>query len=205
MKHWRLISILVLSLLISGDAKSAQRSLNEEELTVEARDFFTTWLLHRNAEEAVKYISANPILGSCMTPDYLDKKERLSRDDILKVFRAVLTKTLERTPEAKSLSELVDSSEGIPPEDDNVIFVSHSLEQYFQIFRLKPVKDPSSIAYICKFDERKSFREAVARRNVYYLVARVKGKESCPDLNFELLWVKERGAWRILTISLLED
>ena len=140
-----------------------------------------------------------------MTPDYLSKKESLSRDDVLNVFRKVFVTTLERTPEAQNLSGLVDSSGGIPSGDGNVIFVRHAMEQHFQIFKLRHVKDPSDIAYICKFDERKSFREQVARPNVYYLVAKVKGKDASPAVNFELLWVKEGAGWRILTVSVLED
>lgn len=112
---------------------------------------------------------------------------------------------LRRTPEAQNLSELVDSSGGISSEDRNVIFVKHQLESYFQIFRLKSDKNPNDIAYICKSDERKSFREKVFGPNVYYVIAKVKGKEACEPINFELLWIKERGGWRILTMSVLEE
>ena len=205
MKRLAVMMLLIISLAGVGPAQPARPSSDEDELAAAAGDFFRTWLLARNIEEAMKFVSANPILGSCMTPGRLDKKKILSRADVLGVLREVLTHTLTRTPEAKSLSQLVDSSGGIPEEDGNVIFARHRMEEYFQIFRLKPVEDPTDIAYICKFDERRPFREAVARPDVYYLIAKVKGKDSCEPINFELLWVKEHGSWRILTISVLED
>lgn len=186
-------------------AKSGRTISPGEELGAIARDFFTTWLVRRDIDRAMKFISANPILGSCMTPDRLNHKAVLSRADVRGVFRDVLTHTAKVTPRAKTLSKLVDSSGGIPPEDSNVIFAKHRLEQYFQIFTLKPFDGPNYIAYICKHDERRSFREAVARPNVYYLVATVKRKSEYEPVNFEILWVKQRGTWRILTISALED
>jgi hypothetical protein len=198
-------TLLILSLLSLGSGGYARDSSDEEQLASAVNDFLTIWLLRRDAEQAVNYISAKPVLGRCMTPDYLTSKEQLSRDDILGVFRKVFTRTLEKVPEAKALSELVDSSGAISSEDSNVIFARHSREQYFQIFKLRSVNDPSGIAYICKFDERSSFRKEVARPDVYYVIASVKGKDSCPAINFELLWVKESPGWRILTVAVLED
>jgi len=151
MKLLGILSLLIVSLLSISAAESPRPSSDEEALAVTAKGFFTTWLLHRNAEEAIKYVSARPILGSCMTPEHLNKKKSLAREDVLNIFRKVFATTLGRTSKAQNLSVLVDSSGGISSEDGNVIFARHPMEQYFQIFRLKPVKDPSDIAYICKF------------------------------------------------------
>ena len=205
MKRLGVAILIILSILDIAAAKSARPSSKEEELAGTARDFFTTWLLRRDIHGAMKFISTNPILGSCMTPDRLDEKGSLSRADVLAVFRDVLTHTLKVTPKAKTLSKVVNSSGGIPSDDSNVILARHRLERYFQIFTLKPVEDPTRILYICKFDKRRSFREAVARPNVYYVVATVTRNSRYEPIDFEILWIKQGSNWRILTISALED
>lgn len=204
MKRLVVTILLIVSLLNVAPAKSVPVS-DAEALAETADEFFRTWLLRRDVKEAMRYISANPILGTCMTPDYLDEKKVLSRADVLGVFRKAFTHTLKKIPKAKTLSDLIDSSGGIPSEDSNVVFARHRMEQNFQIFTIKPVEDPTRILYICKFDERKSFRETVARPNVYYLVATVKTTAQYDSLDLEILWIKHRGRWRILTISTLED
>ena len=205
MKRLSAIILLIISMMDIAAAKSVRPSSRGDELAAAARDFFTAWLLRRDIDGAMKFVSRNPVLGTCMTPDRLDHKAVLSREDVLGVFRDVLTHTLKVTNKAKTLSTLVDSSGGIPSEDSNVIFARHRLERYFQIFILKPREDPTNIAYICKHDERRSFREPVTRPNVYYLVATVKRKAEYEPVNFELLWIKESKRWRILTIAALED
>src|SRR5262245_38088434 len=72
---------------------------------------------------------------------------------------------------------------------------------YFEIFRLNVKAKGEDIRYICKFDERKSFREAVTRLDVYYVVTEVKTTKSEIDVELEFLWVKEGNSWRILTIA----
>jgi hypothetical protein len=201
-----LIGVLISSILLSSSlAVRANVADSKEDLALTAERFLTSWLLKRDEGTALKYVATNPILGSCMTPESLERKKRLSRADIAQVFRKALSWTLVRTREAPTLADALDSTPSVPRSDSNVTFFDHSMPQYFQIFRLKPTADPSDIAYICKFDERQSFRAAVARPSVYYLFAKVRGKASRPALRVETLWVKEKGRWRILTMSIDEE
>lgn len=145
MKRLVVTILLIVSLLNVATAKSVPVS-NAEALAATADDFFRTWLLRRSVNGAMRYILANPILGTCMTPDYLDEKKVLSRADVLGVFRKAFTHTLKKIPKARTLSDLIDSSGGIPSEDSNVVFARHRMEQNFQIFTMKPVEDPTNIA-----------------------------------------------------------
>ena len=198
--------LILISFLLVGSSPTVRGQVPDtnEDLAVSARGFLTSWLLRRNGSEALKYLAKNPILGSCMTPQSLEGKRRPSRSDISNVLRLAMSSSLTRTVEAQTLDDLLDSNPIIPSNDVNVTFVSHSMPKYFQIFRLKSGTNPSNIAYICKFDERPSFREAVARPNVYYVFTKVRGKTSFPSLAVGLLWVKEKGRWRILTMSIAE-
>ena len=204
MKRFATTILLVVSMLTIGAALSLRPVSHSEALAVTAEEFFRVWLLRRDVKAAMNFISPSPILGSCMTPDHLDDKI-LTRANVRGVFREALTHTLKITPRAKTLSAVVESHGAIPAEDDNVIFAKHRRERYFQIFRLKQYEWPDYAAYICKFDERKSFREAVGRPDVYYLVATVKRDALHEPLDLEILWVRHRGRWRILTMAALED
>jgi len=204
MKRFATTILLVVSMLGVGAPKSVRPVSQSEALAATAEEFFRVWLLRRDVKAAMNFISPNPILGSCMTPDHLDEKI-LSRANVRDVFREVLTYTLKVTPKEKTLAAVIESFEAIPAEDSNVIFAKHRRERYFQIFRLKPYEWPDYVAYICKFDERRSFREAVGRPNVYYLVATIKRDVLHGPVDVELLWVRQRGRWRILTIAALED
>lgn len=200
-----MIAVLISSILVSSSLAVRGNVFDKkEDLAVTARGFLTSWLLRRDEREALRYLATNPILGSCMTPQSLERKNRLSRSDISNVLRKAMSSSLARTVEARTLDELLDSNPSIPLNDMNVTFVSHSMPRYFQIFRLKSVTNPSDIAYICKFDERPSFRVAVARPTVYYVFTMVRGKASFPALAVEMLWVKQKGRWRILTMSIAE-
>lgn len=200
-----MIGVLISCILSSSLAARANPSDAKEDLAVAAKRFLTSWLLQRNEDQALRFVSTHPILGSCMTPESLAGKKRLSRGEISDVFRKVLNSTLARTEEARTLEELLDPSPSIPLSDKNVTFVRHSMPKYFQIFQLKSVNNPSDIAYICKFDESQSFRAAVARPSVHFLFTKVRGKASHPTLTVELLWVKENAGWRILTMSIAEE
>lgn len=205
MRKFAILGVLIFYLLPGGNgAATANQAAKEEDLVSTASDFLRTWLVQRDAARATKYLSAQPILGSCMTPQHLATKRNLTPKEISKVFHEALSIALSRTREAPGLEELLESPGVIPSNDNNVVFIEHSMPQYFQVLQLKSGKNPSDIAYICKFDERPSFRKAVARSNIYYLFAKVRGKESCPTLTVGLLWEKEGEHWRILTMSLAE-
>ena len=198
--------VLITCILASGTASSSGRPrASKEDLTDTANRFLTSWLVRRNIGQALRYVSKSPMLGNCMIPEDLPKEHPFVRTEILNVFRKTMDSTLARTPTARSVSEVLDSSPTISPDDTNVAFVSHSMPNYFQIFQLKTVKDPRDIAYVCKFDERQSFRAAVAQPTVYYLFVKVRGMQSVSPLSVKLLWRKEKAGWRILTMSIGEE
>lgn len=203
MKVLRTICLIVATLLTAGGSGVAQTPSQDEELAVAVKNFLTVWLSDRNVTEAMTYISKKPILGKCMTPDSLEKK-RISNQDILAVFRRVLTRAMGKSSARQDLSQLIDASGGPPLDNDSIVVVRHSMEQHFQIFKLKPAK-PENLGYICKFDERQSFRRRVAAPDVHYVITTLKNRRSSTPLNFELLWIKESGHWRILTMAGVED
>ena len=189
------------TLLTAVGSGVAQTPSQDEELAAAVKNFLTAWLSDRNVTEAMTYISKKPILGKCMTPD---SRERISNQDILAVFRRVLTGAMGKSSARQDLSQLIDASGGPPLDNDSIVVVRHSMEQYFQVFKLKPAK-PENLGYICKFDERQSFRRRVAAPDVHYVITTLKNRRSSTPLNFELLWIKESGHWRILTMAGVED
>jgi hypothetical protein len=203
MKLLRTTCLIVAILLATGGSGVAQTLSQDEELAVAVKDFLTVWLIDRNVTEAMTYLSKKPILGKCMTPDSLEHK-RISNHDILAVFRTVLTRAMGKSDERRDLSQLVDASGALPFDDDSIVVVRHSMERYFQVFKLKSDK-PGNLGYICKFDERQSFRRRVADPDVHYVITTLKNRDASAPLNFELLWIKESGHWRILTMAGLED
>jgi hypothetical protein len=171
----------------------------EDDLKTTVQAFLETWLVQRDVEGAKRYLAYKPILGECMIPDeYANKK--LKSSQVTAILDRVMKAVLERTPNANSLSEILDSSEGVPLEDTNVTFIKHPMQNYYQLFALKSREQPQ-LAYICKFDTRQSFRTKVNNPKAFYLSTKIRGIEGCKDLNLEFVWAKENNRWRIITIA----
>ena len=190
------------SLLCSLATVSAQNIPSEEAgLVNTVEEFFTTWLVKRDAKSATKYISSTPVIGKCAAPDELDNQDQLPRKVIVDVFQRLFTSSLSAVPQKQQLSDLIKAPGYISSKDRNVVIIDHATNPYFEIFRLNVKAKGEDIRYICKFDERKSFREAVTRLDIYYVVTEVKTTKSENDVELEFLWVKEGNSWRILTIA----
>ena len=84
------MSLLMLSIITGCLAGRANPSDGKEDLAATAKRFLTSWLLRRNEDEALRFVSTHPILGSCMIPESLAGKSLLSRGEIFDVFRKVL-------------------------------------------------------------------------------------------------------------------
>ncbi len=196
-----IISITLAILCIPNVAASHQVPSDEERLVSTVQEFFTSWFVNRDIKKAMKYISTTPIIGKCAAPDDLEKREPISQRAIMGAFQQLFTNGLGAVARKSRLSDLLESPGYISPNDRNVTTVNHPAKQYFEIFRLNVKRVEDEVRYICKFDERQSFREAVSRPNVYYVVTRVKVDDPKDNVELVLLWVKEGRAWRILTIA----
>jgi hypothetical protein len=194
---WFLISIFSCASNVTAQDK-------KKDLAVTAKEFFTVWLLKRDVEKALKFVSPNAVIGSCMTPKHLEAKKTITRAEILGVFRQLLGNR-EQIPLAVNLDQLIGSHDTDLFSDETIIPVTHSLDKYFRIFTLKPLADPLDNGYVCKFDERISFRKVVARPDVHYLITRIKPVENCPSVILTTLWAKEGDVWRILTMDTSTD
>lgn len=181
---------------------SGQISSDEEKkLASTVKDFFTTWLVNRDAKAATKYISDAPIIGACAAPEGMGRSDQIPRKAIVDVFHQLFMSGLSAISPKSHLSDLIKAPGYISSKDQNVIIIDHLTKPYFEIFRLNVKAKGDDVRYVCKFDERISFRKAVSRPDVYYVVTKVKATKSGDDVELELLWVKERGSWRILTIA----
>ncbi len=180
---------------------SHRDSSDEKGLASTVKEFFTTWLVNRDVKEATKYISDAPILGKCAAPDGLDKQDQVPRKVIVDVFQQLFTSGLRAVPQKRQLSDLVKAPGYISSKDRNIVVIDHPMKPYFEVFRLNAKANGEDIRYICKFDERRFFREAVSRPDVYYIVTKVKAVNSENDVELEFLWIKEGNSWRILTIA----
>lgn len=179
-------------------------SSDTEELAATVKAFFTVWLLERNVPGALKYVSAHPILGNCATPEFLDRKGNLSQKDIVNVFQQAFSSALTNLPKQKQITDVIESAGYIPSNDLHTLVVDHSMKSLFELFSLK-VNKGEDVRYICKFDERKAFRERVSRPDIYYVVTKIKGDNPQNYAVLEFLWIKEGNAWRILTLAEAEN
>lgn len=123
-----------------------------------ANAFFKTWLLDRDVKGAMTYISPQSVLGTCMLPESLERKKTLTRRDISSVFRKVLDGVVSKIPRQKSLDQLIAAKGTDLFSAENIVLVEHQFESYFRLFSLNPAKERGDVAFVCKFDERKSFR-----------------------------------------------
>lgn len=167
--------------------------------------FFTDWLVQRNTQAATGYIAASPILGTCMMPEADRKKPMIARDKVVDLLNQVFANALEAIPKQQQLSEIIMSPEMVSANDGNIVLIDHSMKALFQLFRLKDGKKTENIRYICKFDERKSFRVKVARANTYYVITEIKVEGKQRGVKLETIWVKEKKNWRLLTMAVAED
>jgi len=201
MKKIRVICFIVL-LFLCGNNIEAQTPSTEQDIAISAEEFFSVWLVQRDVNKALNFLSPNAILGSCMLPEHLEKKAYISKKELRSAFRLILTDTIRYTNKNRKLNELI-SSEGTDLfSEETIIPVKHHAEQLFRIFTLKPLENASDVKYVCKFDDRKTFRDKVATPNVHYVVSKLTLKEKTPPIVVITLWVQEKDGWRILTMDL---
>lgn len=182
---------------------SAQEGKSDNTPAVEANAFFRAWFLDRDPRHAMTYFSRQATLGLCMTPESLEKKEPLSRKEIYKVFRGVLDAMISQIPRKKSLDRLITARGTDVFSSKDIVAVDHQFERDFRLFTLIPTKD-HDLAFVCKSDDRKAFREQVNRPDVYYLATRLVLRDS-PSPIITVLWVREERTWRILTMEISSD
>ncbi len=205
----KLIFSCVVLLCISLSAVSApdleKATTIEEDLALTVNKFFSDWLVQRNVKAASDYIASTPILGTCMMPEADKEKPIITRDAVIVILNQVFVSALEAVTKRQRLSEAIVSPEMVSAKDGNIVLIDHSMKMLFQLFRLKIGNKAENIRYICKFDERKSFRERVARPDVYYVISEVKVERKSHGVKLETLWVKEKKNWRLLTMAVAED
>lgn len=182
--------------MINGQNHPRETSLGEA-----AKQFFEALVLDRNMQKTLSFLSKNAIVGECMLPDRWSGK-KLTRKEVNSIFRD--TFDIDSLPRFTKLEDAI-TSEGTDLMEGKIL-LGEAFEPYFQIFKIKEVADPQDVAYVCKFDERKWFRERVAKSDVRYLITRLKlGEKSSVFLT--TLWIPEKTTWRILTweVSSNED
>lgn len=210
------IVICILSLLFIPIVKadSSKASENETKLAKTIEAFFTDWLIRRDAQTAMKYVSSKAILCNKELPDELQSKGKLSQEDVNRIFEQVFSRTLEYLHPSDKLEASISSSYGFIEKSDSVISIEHTKRDLFELFRLNITegKTAQDFAFICKFDETPVFREAVGKPDSYYVMTNMQFlpdiiSKAFPDnkFPFQMVWVKEASDWRILTIGAIED
>lgn len=214
-KHF-IVIITLLVLLSSSIVRADLRKASEDEIklakTIE--QFFSDWLIKRDVEATMKYVSPDAILCNKSLPEELISKGKLSKEDILPLFQSCFSNALQTTKKNKSLSDSISSSYDFVAITDDVISIEHSERKLFELFVLNITEERTAqdFAFICKFDETPAFRKAVGKPTCYYVMTNIhlipeENTQATPtgEFPFEMVWIKEDSEWRILTIGLIED
>ncbi len=211
-----IILISILTLLCSSIVGADSRKASEDEikLTRTIEQFFTDWLVKRDPEAAIKYVSSKAILCKNVIPDEFKSKDKLSQEDINHIFKQVFTLTLKHSQPSDKLANSISSSKDFAVDTDNTISIEHPNRKLFELFLLNITKGKTAqdFGFICKFDESPSFRQAVGQPTSYYVMTKIQFlpdiiSEAYPDnkFPFEMVWVKEGNDWHILTFASIED
>ena len=195
---------LFLICLFLPSNSAAQSAPKQFSSTVEA--FFKTWLLNHNVEAAAsQYLASNPVLGNCMIPKKLEGRKKLSRAQILRVWRKAIEVSLRKFNRGQKLSDFITSKDADMISDDAGIKLTHPASALFVVYKLKPFDDVKDNGFVCKFDERRSFLTQVSQPNLFYVLTRFKFQQKYQDFILITVWKKQSGRWRILTFSVTTD
>jgi hypothetical protein len=161
-----------------------------------ANTFLTEWLVNRDIDAAMGFVSASPILGRCALPPQYEGI-KLAANDNRAAIESILRQVNAVTPPRTKLSELTERLGITPPDETNI-----AEEMPFELFTLTHGIDKATM--LCKFDQTTNFRLAFKRPGVSYLVFRIKTREVA-DFDWVIAWVQEEDAPRILSVSPLEN
>ncbi len=193
---------LLFLLLLSPRIVQAQLPRPDSKLPITVKDFLTTWLINRDLPSALRFVSSNAIAGSCIIPERLANKKKLSKHEVLSIFREMLDPT--DSPRWSKLDDVATSVGADLLGGAETISFGKEWQSYFHIYRLRSNSEASNTAFVCKFDDRESFRHKVAEAHVRYVITRLKSGRG-PSLIFTSLWIPEKGNWRILTMEIGSD
>ena len=155
------------------------------------------WLVKRNVDTAMRYVSARPVLGKCARSPALTGKKRVSPEEYKVGVEWILVQVTKWARPGRTLADVIQPMEITPPMEQNI-----ARGEPFVLFSLAYIFDDA--AFICKFDDDVEFPRAFASPNVWYLVFKLKVPES-PYLSFILAWRKEGEEWRLFSLGPLED
>jgi hypothetical protein len=179
---------------INAQGKSGETGLGET-----AMQFFETLILKRSPQKALTFVSKNAIVGECILPERWSGK-KLSRTQVTSIFRKAFD--IAGLPRVTKLGDAITSERTDLMEGK--VSLGEPFDSYFQVFEIKESSNPQDVAYVCKFDDRKWFRERVAKPDVRYLLTRLKSGEETSVI-LTTLWVREKTTWRILTFEISSD
>lgn len=210
-----IIMLCILSLLFIPMAKADSRKASEDEikLTKTIETFFTDWLIKRDVQKAMSYVSSKAIFSKTALPDEFQSKDKLSQGDVNEVFERIFRQILEYSQLSDKLETSISSSYDFLATTDDVTSVEHTKRKLFELFVLNITKEKTAqdFAFICKFDETPEFREAVGKPTCYYVMTDVRfssavvAEVQVDKFPFEMVWIKEANDWRILTIAAIDD
>lgn len=139
------------------------------ELVHTVTAFLDAWLVRKDVDAAMRYVSAAPILGKCSLPPALARRSSLSGRDFRRGIRSILSLVAAKTPSEKILGTVVKPYGAVPPGEPSV-----NEGQPYDLFSLREFKDA---ALVCKFDQSASFRRTFERPGVWYSTFEIKSPQ----------------------------
>lgn len=190
---------LALSTLMMSSIVHAQTKVSnvDQDVADVANGFFIEWLINRNVEKALNYVSPNKFVSKCFAPEGL-RKDKTVRE----LWKRVLSDILRKSPRSKKLENLIGPTD-ISADDPEIVFPTVSGNNYFKLYRLRP--EAADALYICKFEKDEAFRRAVGNPSVYYVEVTIRGKKGTDPVELVLVWGKEGDEWRLLTMAQIDD
>ena len=165
------------------------------ELHDAMEEFLADWLVRRNIDEAMEFVSPNAL--ACVNIDEDAENEILSAAQAQAELRREMRQIAEAMGHPHNLTEVIDE---LRPWREALRVMSHPFEKDFTIIE---VPDTFSKAFRCESRSEEEQRRALTGTNLQYgnyfgtlFRTKVEGNQGGA---LGLLWTKESGAWRIVS------
>lgn len=187
------IVLCVMGVLVSQNCFAGRKASKKITCTVKA--FLDNWLVKRDPDSAMKYVSYSPVLGICARPEPLVGKSEISATEYRTAIEWILSQFLNLCPRGDSLEKIIEPTKITPPEEKNI-----AQGEPFDLYSLRHIYHTAT--FICKFDHNPSFRKIFDSPDVWYLNFRLKGRV---ELSWTFVWKYEDNEWRIISLGPVDD
>ena len=186
-RRWFVFKALTL-LFFLHESRGGKAGVHEH-LVKSIKRFLEIWLIEQQPLLVATYLTAHPI------PCFSFDDNNLSNAALKKLFLSVLSKTIEELGKRRSLATAIEAIEtpGNPLYKD----LNHSERKNFSLVLLPANKINN---FLCKADLKSLKNQGIKVDKVYLVTFSFKLPDDKKG-GLELIWVKQRSKWKILSFD----